>query len=409
MSQNNSIFDCDKDIILEFKLNIISSKLTKTTHYTSYQQKIYLYQKNMKKLIYSVFTLGFIVSCSSGVGGDESIELNNSIEELIINKQWWFESSDNTYGLFFGDNDSLFHIDEYCNSSFDGIYSINSDSTIDIMNYENGLQIIESWEIYYVTNEELSITINNNNSTIINQIFNTNFIPDLCSQEISDYLTQNIFYSDINNLENESCFRKKIIFNNDGSGIGGDICDYNLWSDSIVNFNWSLSGTILEITFLNQSIHNERQVLSIDNGLTFDQSLYVEGGESYHNHEFWYTTTPEFESQDWMTYDFKLTGQYIHESNSMDGYWSDTLVTVESTNIYSFCEYDPYVMYSNIPMGQVYTWSLYCNQFLDGIDEFDNVIVSSISFDDNTLNIRHNWYNPDGDYDITYIYSVIEN
>ena len=39
--------------------------------------------------MYSLLTLGFFVSCSSGVGGDDSIEPNNSIEELIINKQWW--------------------------------------------------------------------------------------------------------------------------------------------------------------------------------------------------------------------------------------------------------------------------------------------------------------------------------
>ena len=49
LSQNNSIFDCDKDIILEFKLNIISSKLTKTTHYTSYQQKLYRLIKFLKE------------------------------------------------------------------------------------------------------------------------------------------------------------------------------------------------------------------------------------------------------------------------------------------------------------------------------------------------------------------------
>ena len=49
LSQNNSIFDCDKDIILEFKLDIISSKLTKTTHYTSYQQKLYRLIKFLKE------------------------------------------------------------------------------------------------------------------------------------------------------------------------------------------------------------------------------------------------------------------------------------------------------------------------------------------------------------------------
>ena len=358
----------------------------------------------MKKIIYSLLTFWFLVSCSSGVGGDESIEPNNSIEELIINKQWWFESSDNTYGLFFGNNDSLFHIDEFCNSSFDGIYTINSDSTIDIMSYENGLQIIESWEIYYVTDEELSITINNSNSTIINQIFNINNIPDLCSQEMSDYLTQNIFYSDINNLENESCFRKKMIFNDDGTGIGGDICNLN-FEDSIINFNWSLNGTTLEIIFLSNISKQKNQILSIDNGLLFDESLYM--GGRYPNHKFWYTETPEFEYQDWINYDFKLTGIYYHYNYDLPQNWVDTLVVIESTNTHSFCEYDPYVMYTNTDNGQLNTWRFYCNSFLE--EEIHLTEVTSINFDGNTLNIRCNFDGVDGEVSHTNIYSIIEN
>ena len=361
----------------------------------------------MKKIIYSLLTFWFLVSCSSGVGGDESIEPNNSIEELIINKQWWFESSDNTYGLFFGNNDSLFHIDEFCNSSFDGIYTINSDSTIDIMTYENGLQIIESWEIYYVTDEELSITINNSNSTIINQIFNINNIPDLCSQEMSDYLTQNIFYSDINNLENESCFRKKMIFNDDGTGIGGDICNLN-FEDSIINFNWSLSGTTLEIVFTNQSISKQKnQILSIDNGLLFDESLYV-GGD--HNHTFWYTTTPEFENQDWVNYNFKHTYRYYNEREWIgQDTWIDTLVILDYwlNNIYSFCEYNPYVKNTIREDGNIFTNYMFCNQWLDGIDEYD-VPPSSISFENDTLKIRTDGYGFEGSVDYVDVYSIIE-
>ena len=49
LDQNNSILVNDKDIILEFKLDIISSKLTKTTHYTSYQQKLYRLIKFLKE------------------------------------------------------------------------------------------------------------------------------------------------------------------------------------------------------------------------------------------------------------------------------------------------------------------------------------------------------------------------
>ncbi len=49
LDQNNSNLVDDKDIILEFKLNITSSKLSKTTHYTSYQQKLYRLIKFMKE------------------------------------------------------------------------------------------------------------------------------------------------------------------------------------------------------------------------------------------------------------------------------------------------------------------------------------------------------------------------
>ena len=46
--KNSNLLD-DKDIILSFKLNIISSKLTNTTHYTSYQQKLYRLVKFLKE------------------------------------------------------------------------------------------------------------------------------------------------------------------------------------------------------------------------------------------------------------------------------------------------------------------------------------------------------------------------
>ena len=49
LDQNNSNLVDDKDIILEFKLNIISSNLSKTTHYTSYQQKLYRLIKFLKE------------------------------------------------------------------------------------------------------------------------------------------------------------------------------------------------------------------------------------------------------------------------------------------------------------------------------------------------------------------------
>ena len=49
MDQNNSNLVYDKDIILEFKLNIISSNLSKTTHYTFYQQKLYRLIKFLKE------------------------------------------------------------------------------------------------------------------------------------------------------------------------------------------------------------------------------------------------------------------------------------------------------------------------------------------------------------------------
>ena len=46
--KNSNLLD-DKDIILSFKLNIISSKLTKTTHYNTYQQKLYRLVKFLKE------------------------------------------------------------------------------------------------------------------------------------------------------------------------------------------------------------------------------------------------------------------------------------------------------------------------------------------------------------------------
>jgi hypothetical protein len=49
LDQNNSNLVYDKDIILEFKLNIISSNLSKTTHYTSYQHKLYRLIKFLKE------------------------------------------------------------------------------------------------------------------------------------------------------------------------------------------------------------------------------------------------------------------------------------------------------------------------------------------------------------------------
>ena len=49
ISYKNSKLLSDKDIILSFKLNIISSKLTNTTHYTSYQQKLYRMVKFLKE------------------------------------------------------------------------------------------------------------------------------------------------------------------------------------------------------------------------------------------------------------------------------------------------------------------------------------------------------------------------
>ena len=49
LSKNNSILKNEKIILISFKLDIISSKLTKTTHYTSYQQKLYRLIKFLKE------------------------------------------------------------------------------------------------------------------------------------------------------------------------------------------------------------------------------------------------------------------------------------------------------------------------------------------------------------------------
>ena len=123
-----------------------------------------------------------------------------------------------------------------------------------------------------------------------------------------------------------------------------NICNLN-FEDSIINFNWSLNGTTLEIIFLNNS-KQKNQILSIDNGLLFNESLYVVGGENYHDHKFWYTTTPEFENQDWVNYNFKHTYRYYYERKLMlEDSWIDTLVILDYllNNIYTFCKYNPYV------------------------------------------------------------------
>jgi len=49
LNQNSSTLELDKQYYLSFKLNITSSKLTKTTHYTSYQQKLYRLIKFLKE------------------------------------------------------------------------------------------------------------------------------------------------------------------------------------------------------------------------------------------------------------------------------------------------------------------------------------------------------------------------
>ena len=62
---------------------------------------------------------------------------------------------------------------------------------------------------------------------------------------IETYLTNNSFYS-ISNfsypVENETCYnRKKIIFNNDGTGTYSDICESGSFFDEKNNFIWSFS------------------------------------------------------------------------------------------------------------------------------------------------------------------------
>ena len=49
LDQNSSTLELDKQYYLSFKLNITSSKLTKTTHYNSYQQKLYRLIKFLKE------------------------------------------------------------------------------------------------------------------------------------------------------------------------------------------------------------------------------------------------------------------------------------------------------------------------------------------------------------------------
>jgi hypothetical protein len=49
LDQNSSTLELDKQYYLSFKLNITSSKLTKTSHYNTYQQKLYRLVKFLKE------------------------------------------------------------------------------------------------------------------------------------------------------------------------------------------------------------------------------------------------------------------------------------------------------------------------------------------------------------------------
>ena len=112
LSKNNSILKNEKIILISFKLNVISSKLTKTTHYTSYQQKLYRLIKFLKeernlgyrRISYILNEKGFKSIRSNKILKNNyiySIYYKGKIRENRINREFDSEISDVKMVLWF--------------------------------------------------------------------------------------------------------------------------------------------------------------------------------------------------------------------------------------------------------------------------------------------------------------------
>ena len=112
LSKNNSILKNEKIILISFKLDIISSKLTKTTHYTSYQQKLYRLIKFLKeernlgyrRISYILNEKGFKSIRSNKILKNNyiySIYYKGKIRENRINREFDSEISDVKMVLWF--------------------------------------------------------------------------------------------------------------------------------------------------------------------------------------------------------------------------------------------------------------------------------------------------------------------
>lgn len=364
----------------------------------------------MNKFIYFFISLGFIISCSSGVGGDDSIEPNNSIEDVLKNKQWWFVSPDSTYGLFFGNNDSLYYIDETCNMIYDGNYQINnSDSTLEISNLLNGsIEVIFIWEIYSLSNNELHITLENNGSSIINQVFSTT-IPDVCSGELSSFLTSTTFYNTNQEIENvytnNSCHKFKLVFYEDKTGFVGGICS----DDTVRNFNWNINGKFLLINgvFPHGDEWSEQNFDKVIEILDYNEES-IEFSRNIKGCQIWDNTPFNNPSRNYLGYNFnKVFSEYYYENEDWDSdgnYFTyiDTSVTYyDDDNIYRFCDLNPSVIL-NTTGGNGYGLDLDC---ISGFETYSY----SINFNGSNLVIIDSY--PYGDrswYQRKTYYSVID-
>ena len=203
-----------------------------------------------------------------------------------------------------------------------------------------------------------------------------------------------------------------MIFNDNGSGIVGDICDYNLWNDSLVNFNWSINGLDLEIISEKDNTVNV-SIISVGDTLILEEGLELDITSNYYSQQYihnrWSTNTPEFEQKEWMNYNFKLVSRYIHYE-TQDGVETinDTLITINDESIYNFCEFNPFVI------NRLYNSNFYMSYLFCDDEWFDynggggfGKIYTSIYFENNILYIRYTHSTPDGVSDVTNNYSII--
>ena len=117
-------------------------------------------------------------------------------------------------------------------------------------------------------------------------------------------ITSQPYYYKSVNVENSECKSiKKLIFDDDGSGSVGNICDV-IFLNNQSNFTWSLNDTILSIVM--DDVVIDLEILEInDTLLLFDDNFY-------YNNE-WSSNIPSYEEQGWSGLSFKHDSTYVIE------------------------------------------------------------------------------------------------